>query len=72
MIEIEEAGAPVTIGLQFEWLSDAKLLLTDELIAEMLRQRKDAGVFDEEDFDEIEETEGDDADEAEETPVTKH
>ena len=72
LIEIEEAGAPVTIGLQFEWLSDAKLLLTDELIAEMLRQRKDAGVFDEEDFDEIEETEGDDADEAEETPVTKH
>lgn len=72
LIEIEEAGEPVTIGLQFEWLSDAKLLLTDELIAEMLRQRKDSGVFDEEDFDEIEETEGDDADEAEETPVTKH
>jgi len=72
LIEIEEAGAPVTIGLQFEWLSDAKLLLTDELIAEMLRQRKDSGVFDEADFDEIEETEGDDAEEAEETPVTKH
>jgi ribosome maturation factor RimP len=72
LIEIEEAGEPVTIGLQFEWLSDAKLLLTDDLIAEMLRQRKDSGVFNEEDFDEIEETEGGDAEEAEETPVTKH
>ncbi len=40
LIEIEEAGAPLTIGLEFEWLSDAKLILTDELIAEMLRQKK--------------------------------
>ncbi len=53
LIEIEEAGAPLTIGLEFEWLSDAKLILTDELIAEMLRQRKAAGVIDEEEFDEI-------------------
>jgi ribosome maturation factor RimP len=53
LIEIEEAGAPLTIGLEFEWLSDAKLILTDELIAEMLRQKKEAGVIDEDDFDEI-------------------
>jgi ribosome maturation factor RimP len=53
LIEIEEAGAPLTIGLEFDWLSDAKLILTDELIAEMLRQKKAAGVIDEEDFDEI-------------------
>jgi ribosome maturation factor RimP len=53
LIEIEEAGAPLTIGLEFEWLSDAKLILTDELIAEMLRQKKAAGVIDEEEFDEI-------------------
>ncbi|WP_376876161.1 ribosome maturation factor RimP [Albirhodobacter sp. R86504] len=53
LIEIEEAGAPLTIGLEFEWLSDAKLILTDELIAEMLRQKKAAGVIDEDDFDEI-------------------
>ena len=33
LIEIEEQGAPVTIGLQFDWLADAKLVLTDELIA---------------------------------------
>ena len=32
-----------TIGLKFDWLSDAKLVLTDELIAEMLRQRKTSG-----------------------------
>ncbi|WP_299619057.1 ribosome maturation factor RimP [uncultured Tateyamaria sp.] len=44
-----------TIGLKFEWLSDAKLVLTDELIKEMLRQRKAAGVIKETDFDEISE-----------------
>ena len=54
LIEIEDKGAPVIIGLQFPWLSDAKLILTDELIAEMLRARKDAGVINETDFDDIE------------------
>ena len=56
LIEIEEAGQPVTIGLEFDWLSDAKLILTDALIAETLRQRKDAGTYDAADFDEIVET----------------
>lgn len=54
LIEIEDQGQDVTIGLQFDWLADAKLVLTDDLIAEMLRQRKDAGIIDEEAFDEIE------------------
>jgi ribosome maturation factor RimP len=49
-----------TIGLKFDWLSDAKLVLTDELITEMLRQRKAAGIVDEDAFDEIE-TEDNDA-----------
>jgi ribosome maturation factor RimP len=71
LIEIEEGGAPVTIGLKFDWLSDAKLVLTDELIAEMLRQRKESGTFDEADFDEIETSEGDEADDAD-TPALKH
>lgn len=43
-----------TIGLKFEWLSDAKLVLTDELIRDVLRGRKDAGQIDEKQFDEIE------------------
>lgn len=64
LINIEEAGATHTIGLNFEWLADAKLVLTDELIAEMLRQKKDAGVqidnLDEAAFDEIETEAGDD------------
>lgn len=72
LIEIEEGAETLTIGLQFEWLSDAKLILTDDLIAEMLRQRKATGVFDEAEFDEIETSEGDEADEADEPPVTKH
>ncbi len=54
LIEIEDQGAPVTIGLQFDWLSDAKLVLTDDLIAEMLRARKASGEIDESQFDEIE------------------
>ncbi|MGB3246152.1 MAG: ribosome maturation factor RimP [Sulfitobacter sp.] len=42
-----------TIGLKFDWLSDAKLVLTDELISEMLRQRKASGAIDETKFDDI-------------------
>jgi len=57
LINIDQDGEPVTIGLNFDWLSDAKLVLTDELIKEMLRQRKAAGDLDEDKFDEIE-TEG--------------
>lgn len=53
LINIEEG----TIGLQFDWLVDAKLVLTDDLIKEMLRQRKAAGALNETEFDEIE-TEG--------------
>ncbi|MEO0937485.1 MAG: ribosome maturation factor RimP [Pseudomonadota bacterium] len=49
-----------TIGLKFEWLSDAKLVLTDDLIKEMLRQRKAAGAIDETKFDEIETEAGSD------------
>ena len=54
MIEIEVNGEPQTIGLQFDWISDAKLILTDELIRDVLRARKDAGAVNEKDFDEIE------------------
>lgn len=54
LINVEEG----TIGLHFDWLSDAKLVLTDDLIAEMLRQKKEAGVeienLDETAFDDIE------------------
>ena len=50
LINIEEG----TVGLNFDWLSDAKLVLTDELITEMLRQRKAAGDINEDEFDEIE------------------
>ena len=54
LIEIEEHGKPVTIGLRFDWLTDAKLVLTDELIRDMLKDRKDAGLIDETQFDEVE------------------
>ncbi|MEL6516642.1 MAG: ribosome maturation factor RimP [Pseudomonadota bacterium] len=54
LIEIEGGEAPVIIGLKFDWLAEAKLILTDELIREMLRQRKAAGIIDETKFDEIE------------------
>jgi ribosome maturation factor RimP len=69
LITIEESGEEVTIGLKFDWLSDAKLILSDELISEMLRQKKVAEPTDGE-FDAIEEIDGDEADEP--TPETKH
>jgi len=49
LIEIPEG----TIGLQFEWLADAKLVLTDSLIAESLKAKK-ASEIDETQFDDIE------------------
>lgn len=63
LINVEEG----TIGLRFDWLSDAKLVLTDELIAEMLRQRKAAGtlnedILNEDKFDEIETEASDEGD----------
>ncbi|PQO24711.1 ribosome maturation factor RimP [Rhodobacteraceae bacterium WD3A24] len=57
-------GETVIIGLDFDWLSDAKLILTDDLIADMLKTRKDAGVINDADFDDIE-TESDTASEQE-------
>lgn len=45
LLNIEEGGEVQTIGLSFDLLSDAKLLLTDELIALMLKERKEAGTL---------------------------
>ncbi|WP_353471204.1 ribosome maturation factor RimP [Salipiger sp. H15] len=53
LLNIEEGGEEQTIGLQFDWLSDAKLVLTDDLIRDMLRARK-AQEVDETKFDDIE------------------
>ena len=72
LIEIEEGGQDITIGLRFDWLSDAKLILTDELIAEMLRQKKATGAIDESKFTDIEEFEGEDEDPSDTPPETKH
>ena len=55
LIEIENKGETVTIGLDFDWLSEAKLVLTDDLIRQVLNQRKDMGQIDETQFDEIQE-----------------
>jgi ribosome maturation factor RimP len=49
LIEVDEG----TIGLEFDWLSDAKLVLTDELVAESLRRSKRP--FRPEDYDEVRE-----------------
>jgi ribosome maturation factor RimP len=69
LITLDEAGEEVTIGLKFDWLSDAKLILTDGLIAEMLRQKK-AHEPAEGEFDTIETSEGDEDDES--APETRH
>jgi ribosome maturation factor RimP len=62
LINIEEG----TVGLQFDWLADAKLVMTEELVRESLRARKAAGTaegeaFDESAFDEIETETAEDA-----------
>ena len=56
LLQIDRGGEAVTIGLTFDLLADAKLILTDELVRETLRQRKAAGQIDETQFDEIQET----------------
>ena len=57
LIDVEQG----TIGLKFEWLSDARLVLTDELIAESLKRSKRP--FRAGDYDEVKETSGEDPDE---------
>jgi ribosome maturation factor RimP len=69
LITLQEAGEEVTIGLKFDWLSDAKLILSDALITEMLRQKKVAEPA-EGQFDEIEEIDGDEDEDP--APATKH
>ncbi|MEM6677366.1 MAG: ribosome maturation factor RimP [Pseudomonadota bacterium] len=66
LIEIEEG----TIGLEFDWLADAKLVLTDDLVRESLRRGGKAGQaeFDEDAFDEIVEEEDEDG----EIPGAEH
>lgn len=54
LIDVEEG----TVGLKFEWLSDAKLVLTDELVTESLKRSKKP--FRAEDYDEVAETAADD------------
>ncbi len=57
LIEIDDPNIDGAIGLEFDWLADARLVLTDELIAESLRARKHATNeigLDETEFDEIE------------------
>jgi ribosome maturation factor RimP len=63
LVEIAEG----VVGLKFDWLAEAKLVLTDELIREDLRARKKA--FNEAEFDEvdIDEDAGDGAEEDGET-----
>jgi ribosome maturation factor RimP len=52
LITLDDAEE-VTIGLKFDWLADAKLVLTDELIRDVLRGKKDQGLIDEAQFDEV-------------------
>ena len=60
LIDIDDPAVEGAIGLQFDWLTDAKLLLTDKLVTESLRARKHD--FNETDFDAIETEENTDGD----------
>ena len=50
LINLEEG----TIGLKFTWLSDARLILSDDLIKKMLKKNTKTSVLNEENFDKIE------------------
>ena len=51
LINLEEG----TVGLKFNWLSDARLVLSDELIKKILRKKNTkTTILNEENFDEIE------------------
>lgn len=50
LINLEEG----TIGLKFTWLSDARLVLSDDLIKKMLKKNSKTSILNEENFDEIE------------------
>ena len=50
LINLEEG----TIGLKFIWLSDARLVLSDDLIKKMLKKNTNTSILNEENFDEIE------------------
>ena len=50
LINLEEG----TIGLKFTWLSDARLVLSDDLIKKMLKKNTKKSILNEENFDEIE------------------
>ena len=58
LIELDDPAIEGPVGLKFEWLSDAKLVLTDELIAESLKRAKKP--FRAEDFDEVNEVSDED------------
>src|SRR3989338_6608446 len=73
VLEVSSPGIdrPLTRLKDFEmWKGWEARVETDELITEMLRQRKASGVVDESQFDEIQESEGDEEEDAPE--VTKH
>jgi ribosome maturation factor RimP len=61
LIELDDPAIDGPIGLKFDWLSDAKLVLTDELVAESLKRSKKP--FRPEDYDEVAETADEDTDE---------
>lgn len=55
LVTLDDLADTPTIGLKFDWLSDAKLVLTDELIREVLKGRKDQGLVDQSAYDEVQE-----------------
>ena len=50
LINLEEG----TIGLKFTWLSEARLVLSDDLIKKILKKNTKTSILNEENFDEIE------------------
>ena len=51
LINVDDGADIVTIGLRFDWLAEAKLILNDDLIKDMLKARKTSGAVSDDDND---------------------
>lgn len=53
LITLDRDPDAPTIGLKFDWLAEARLVLSDDLIRESMRGRRDAGQIDRAQADEV-------------------
>jgi len=69
-VVLDPEGEAEAVLIPFEWIAQAKLVLTDELVRESLRQSKQAGKELPSDVETIDDLDADDDDDEDETETT--